>query len=626
MKDRVTRSVALAALILLGVYLFPRKMGDEVFAALAVVQPDPNYAPSFEPPAFSRPDYTMRASGRGPSLHPDSKLHAKGSRAMVSCDVPLCATMGKRILLAGGNAADAAVTVALCIGSVNSHSSGIGGGGFIVSSRGNESITIDAREMAPARAHKHMYDGAPLRAQFGGLAVAVPGELAGLEKLHALHGSGNLTWEQLFEPVVELNRRGWQASDVWVNAARTLHTLVLSPAPELGYNWDFIYKPHSRRVVDVGDIVTRPNYANTLEAIARNGSSALFYDPEGPIAPLLAARARSSGGILEAKDFAQYAVNVSPALRFDFAHNGSQYNVATAGGVSSGLALIAGLNFYSALEENGTTSDAVLQTHRLVEAMKWTASARSHLGDVNSTYWAGSVARYTSREWARDLILTEQYADNRTFAWPHYKPLYELTEPRGTSHFSVVDENGGAVGMTTTVNLLFGSSVYESTTGIVLNDEMDDFSLPNTSNAFNLTPSALNFVSPYKRPLSSTAPTIIRRDGQLHLVIGAAGGSRIVTAVLQAIIRSIYQNMPLIDTIAYPRLHHQLVPECIMAENSTMLDEEFGTAVVQNLHAMNHSFLDTGALTAMNAIKRTEDGGWEGVADFWRKRGGADGY
>lgn len=557
-----------------------------------------------------------------PTLNPLHQYLRHGSKAMVSSDVPLCSTMGKEILLKGGNAADAAVTVALCIGSINSHSSGIGGGGFIVTTKDNQTLSIDAREQAPALAHKNMYDGQPLLAQFGGLAVAVPGELAGLYALHSTHGSGNLTWAQLFEPVIELNRKGWRAPEIWTRAAKKIDSLLLSRVPPLRKNWDFIYKK-DKVVVDVGDVVSRPNYAETLHRIAQNGSAAIFYDPEGPIAPQLAQTAQQFGGVLTAQDFAGYAPKISEALHFEFQHDGDKYEISTTGGVSSGLALIAGLNFYSSLD---STTDSVLKTHRLIEAMKWTALARSHLGDSNQTYWGKIVDRYTSPKWAQSLIENGSYSDSQTFDWEHYGPMYELTEPHGTSHFSVVDEFGGAVGMTTTVNLLFGSLVYDRESGIILNDQMDDFSLPNTSNAFNLTPSALNFVEPHKRPLSLTTPTIVRKNGELFFLIGAAGGLRIVTAVLQAIVRTVYDKMPLLHTISYPRLHHQLIPEFAMVENSTLFNAEFGVNLESELTKLNHTFYESGALTAMNGIKRDEHGGWEGVSDFWRKRGIADGY
>lgn len=565
-----------------------------------------------------------------PTLAPLEELRRYGSKAMVSSDVPLCSTMGKNILLGGGNAADAAVTVALCIGSVNLHSSGIGGGGFIVTTKDNETLSIDAREMAPALAHKHMYDGTPLLAQFGGLAVAIPGELAGLYQLYERHGSRNLTWAQLFEPVIELNRKGWSAPLIWVRAAEKMDELLLSRVPPLRKSWDFIYKNNTRQLVEVGDTIVRPQYADTLEKIANNGSSAIFYDPNGPIAPKLARLAQLLGGVLTPQDFAHYSPNVDKALQFNFTVGTDEYELATTGGVSSGLALIAGLNFYTALKrQDPVKDDEVLKTHRLLEAMKWTALARSHLGDVNETYWNSIVANYTSPDWAHTLLEDGKYSDNSTFPWSHYGPLYELTEPHGTSHFSVVDEHGGAVGMTTTVNLLFGSLVYDKETGIVLNDQMDDFSMPDTSNAFNLTPSALNFIRPYTRPLSLTTPTIIRKNGHLHFLIGAAGGSRIVTAVLQAIVRTIHENMLLLQVIAYPRMHHQLIPEFAMVENVSLFNSEFRdhvTCIQCQLEPFNHTFVESGALTAMNGIAKAADGGWEGVSDYWRKRGVADGY
>lgn len=556
-----------------------------------------------------------------PSLHPSSELLRFGKNAMVASDVPICSSMGKQILLRGGNAADAAVTVALCIGSINLHSSGIGGGGFIVSSKKNDVISIDAREMAPGTAHKHMYDGMPLLAQFGGLAVAVPGELAGLYELYSRHGSGNLSWHQLFDPVISLNRNGWSSPEIWTRAVHKNHDSLLSRVPKLNDNWDFIYK--EGKLVEMGDWVTRPNYADTLEKIARNGSCAIFYDPHGPIAPKLAKLAQLLGGSLTPDDFGQYTAKVTKALLFNFTVDGDHYELSTTGGVSSGLALIAGLNFYSAVQTNDSESD-VLKTHRMIEAMKWTASARSHLGDVNETYFGELVERFSSPEWARDTT-EKKYSDKKTFPWQHYEPQYGLTEPHGTLHFSVVDEHGGAVGMTTTVNLLFGSLVYDNETGIILNDEMDDFLMPGVSNAFNLTPSVFNFIRPYTRPLSLTTPTIIKKNGELDFLIGAAGGSRIVTAVLQAIVRNIYEKLPLLETIAYPRLHHQLIPEYTWVENLDMFDKEYDDCMKCKLEELHHDFLETGSLTAMNGIKKS-DSGWLGVSDYWRKRGLADGY
>lgn len=563
-----------------------------------------------------------------PDLHPSKDNLAVGHHGMVACDVPLCSKMGTDILKRGGNAADAAVTVALCIGSINSHSSGIGGGSYIVSANGGETLSIDAREMAPAKAHKNMYENVPLLSQFGGLAIAVPGELAGLYKLHSLHGSGKLSWAELFEPVIKLNEEGWSAPQIWVRALQKIHELLLSRVKSLRESWDFVFQSDGSDLVDIGDHIKRPNLAETLRIIAKNGSADPFYDPEGPIVPSLIDTSKRLGGIIEALDFAGYSVNVTEALLFKFTHNDDDYELLTTKGASSGIALVAGLNFYSTVDDQseGPETQPVLETHRLIEAMKWSAAARSHLGDVNETYYNDIVEKYSGPEWVAELLDEHRYSDDETFPWKHYGPLYEISGKHGTSHFSVVDNEGGAVGMTTTVNLLFGSLVYDNQTGIFLNNQMDDFSQPKRRNAFDLSPSTLNFVGPRKRPLSLMAPTIIRKNGEISYTLGCAGGSRISTAILQAIVRMIYWNFSLLDTIAWPRIHHQLLPEHVMVERLDLFADAYEPEdVVKILEQKKHTLFESGALTAMNAIRRT-NGVWEGVSDYWRKRGQASGY
>lgn len=554
---------------------------------------------------------------RHPDIHPDTRHVARGRHGMVSCDVPLCSEMGRDILAKGGNAADAAITTALCIGSINLHSLGIGGGGFILSFVNNRSISIDAREMAPAKAYRDMYKGRELQARFGGLAVGVPGELAGLFELFRNSGLGNLTWHELFEPVVQLNRRGWRASEVWTRAASMMDELVLTRVPLLKSLWDFIYRENGE-VVKAGDLVRRHNLARLLELIAKNGLDAIFYDPQGPFAPRLAAAVQAAGGLLTASDFAHYTTKVEPAIEFDF----SGKTLVTTAGVSLGLALVAGLNFYNHMYNQSDVECGVLLTHRLIEAFKWAASARSHLGTVNLTRFDHLKKLFLSKAWVEKLETL--HSESQTFSWQHYHPQYAIDQRHGTAHFLVVDTWGNAVSMTTTVNLLFGSLVYEPTTGVVLNDQMDDFSQPGLPNAFNLTPSVFNFVAPRARPLLLSCPAIVKTGDDVELVIGAAGGSRIVTAVLQAIVRTVFYKWPLLHTILFPRLHHQLLPVEVYAENLELWEDEC-PGVIAQLEAKNHTFYNLGALTAMNGVLRSGDG-WEGVADYWRKQGHAAGY
>lgn len=575
-----------------------------------------------------------------PSLDPSEDKLCVGAHAMVSSDVEECSKLGRDILKQGGFAADAAVTVALCIGSVNSHSSGLGGGAFLVSSlhSKDEVLSIDAREQAPMDAHRDMFNGRIHLSELGGLASGVPGELKGLYELYIRHGSGTLSWKQLIEPVIELNIRGFKCSEILSNAIEKRFPPLIEYAPELMDGWDFIFMD-DKRLASTGDHIKRVKLAETLKIIADNGSAEVFYDPEGPIAPYLANASQKTGGILQPQDFSLYHVHVEPAISLDlFAGScNSSFTVHTSAGSSAGVALLAGLNFYDSLPASESSLD---NTHKIIESMKWMTSARSFLGDSsheerssNDTRMSYLIKKYTSREWARDLVENGSFSSSQTFPWKHYKPGFELNDDHGTSHFSIVDAFNNSVAVTTTVNLLFGSAVCDEQTGIILNDQMNDFSVPNTSNAFHLMPSIYNFIEPYKRPQSSMSPTIVMRktdDGlkETELVIGAAGGSRITTAVFHAIVKVIFGSQCLLKTIAAPRIHHQLIPEVLMVEDLHCWESEANNT--RALWDMGHRFFVSGPLTAMNAIHRvhTSQGAseWHGVSDWWRKRAGSSGF
>lgn len=476
-------------------------------------------------------------------------------------------------------------------------------------------LAFNFRESAPEHASKHMYKDDPQKAQIGGLAVAVPGELAGLYEAFERYGSGNLTWAELFEPVIQLNRNGFRVEEPLAFAVDRLSATFLRDADD----WDWLYTRTifgKRRLVQLGDTVRRPALARTLEAVANNGSAAPFYDPESWIVKALIDKIQQTGGVVVGSDFAQYSVIVERPLETTF--RGRQ--VLTCPNPTSGPALILGLNVMEGflhdreLNNNNNKDYSNVATQRLIETMKWMAAARTELGDTDNDH----RDRLTTLEWAAKV--RANISDTHTLPWQEYDPAYENKDPHGTSHFSIIDEHGMAVAMTTTVNLGFGAQVADPVTGVVLNSEMDDFSLPDTNNAYELRPSIYNFVRPFRRPLSSTVPTIVSTaDGQPEFVIGAAGGSRIVTAVFQAIIRTYDYDMPLVQTIARPRAHHQLLPETAYLEFGAPLQ------AVADLKAKGHNVELTIPYTAMNGILR-KDGLLHAVSDYWRKRGAADGY
>lgn len=542
---------------------------------------------------------------------------------MVACDVPLCSTMGKEILKKGGNAADAAITVALCIGSVNSHSLGIGGGGFILSKNKDDVISINAREFAPEGASKYMYKDDPVQSTIGGLAVGVPGELKGLWNLYVWHSSGNFTWKELFEPVIDLNRKGWPCSKLFALILETEEEKAFPESPELMASWDFIYKGN-RTLVKEGDLIKRPAYAATLEKIANSGSADIFYDPEGDLAKSMAALAQKFGGVLEAKDFGKYDATVEKPITLTVDFPQGPRRVYATKGSSLGLALLAGLKFFSKVFHNDSQD---LFLHKLVESFKWLAAIRTRFGDTTADYTYKLVQNYTSDEWIGEVLKSGKYSDNQTFEWQNYGPDFDNSKLMGTSHFSVVDANNNSVAMTTTVNLLFGSLVYDNQTGIILNNQMDDFSTPDKANAFGLRPLVHNFIKPFKHPLSLTSPTIIVDEGgRPEMVIGCAGGLRIPTAILQVIAGVYFYNYTLLDAMAYPRLHHQLIPEEVMIENRTIFEDLYPGGI-KSLENRKNNISELGTLTAMNGIFWVDkDSEYHGVSDYWRKLGKADGY
>lgn len=588
--------------------------------------------------------------------------------AAVSCDVKQCSDLGTDILKRGGSAVDAAVTVSLCLGSVNSFSSGIGGGGFMIvrmpsnfsqdsSSESSHSLAaLDFREKAPGAAFRDMYQHNTNLSKIGGLAVAIPGELKGLYEAYTRFTSGKLSWADLVNPVAELNEKGFkielplatalhlvepillQHSEYWgwllTNATKEPTTTTTATSTNSDIATDSVPTPTSPgffgaklRVKEMGETVTRPAYAKTLRLIAKNGSADVFYDPEGPITPHLVDTIQSAGGIATTDDFAKYNVEVSEPLVSHY-HGRKVY---TCRNPSSGPVLQFGLNVLSTFHD-GNKDDADFEsrcTHTLVETMKYMGAARSELGDI--TAFSNNSARINRlSDPAYALSISKNISNTKTHPWQYYAPSYDAQEPHGTTHFSVMDAYGGAVGMTTTVNLFFGSFLCDKTTGIVLNNQMDDFSVPNTTNSFGLQASIHNFVEPYKRPVSSISPVIVVKDGvtgsgedgdALEMVLGASGGSRITTTVVQELVRKLYYNLSLAETIKRPRIHHQLLPDSAFVENN------WPQYSVDDLKSKGHAVEWMGPASVSNGLFWNQDKKViVAVADWWRKRGTPGGF
>ncbi|QLG74337.1 hypothetical protein HG535_0G02210 [Zygotorulaspora mrakii] len=565
---------------------------------------------------------------RQPTLTPDPRLLKIGAHAAISSDLEVCSnlTMSKVLQkFPGANAADAAVTQALCIGMINFFNSGVGGGGYAVFSSRNEdaNLFVDFREKAPAGSHKRMFNDCPECSKIGGLAIAVPGELMGLYHLYKERGSGKVSWYDLVEPVASLGNEGWKIGEVLGACLKLYESHLISFSNE----WSFVMNSTGNGVKKTGELIRREKFSNMLMELARNGSVAPFYDPQHWIAQSIVKTIQDYDGIMTADDLASYRAEsgkpLSLKIRAGFRHApDNDLTVLTSSGSSSGAALISALSILDKFESKQGDDYISKPTFELIEAMKWMASARSRLGDFDGYELPAHIKEIISQNWtdaaAEHIAMNSQDGKLQTLSnWTLYHPAYEINDPHGTAHFSIVDEFGNAVSLTTTINLLFGSMVHDPETGIIFNNEMDDFSQHDRSNSFALAPSIYNYPEPGKRPLSSAVPVIVVNElGLPDLVVGASGGSTISTSVLQAIVRSYWYKMPLLETIAYPRVHHQLLPNHVEVESFAML----GKDTIAALKSMGHQLKEQVPRSVINAI-RFCDGSWCAVSDYWRKRG-----
>jgi gamma-glutamyltranspeptidase / glutathione hydrolase len=519
---------------------------------------------------------------------------------MVVSDHRLASEIGRQVLREGGNAVDAAVAVGYALAVVLPYAGNLGGGGFMLvhQARTQTQHAIDFRERAPAQARPDMFLGAdgrpvPGRSISTHLAVGVPGTVAGLALAHARWGSMPLA--RLIAPAVALARDGFEVSP-------TLAALIQADQRRLG-RWPATRAVFFRgdRPLAAGEMLVQTDLAASLEMIARDGPDA-FY--QGPIAQAIDDEMRRHGGVLGRADLAAYRVLEREPLR----RNYRGYTVVSMPPPSSGgvhLLQILGVLEGWPLASMGAGSAA--SVHLMVEAMKHAYADRSeHLGDPDfyrvPQRWLLSDAHLKSIADAIDPLHAKPASEIR----PGVAPERESDQ---TTHFSVADAGGNAVAVTYTLNLLFGAAVMAQGTGILLNDEMDDFAIASGhANAFGLTGGRANAIEPGKRPLSSMTPTLVLKDNRPWLVTGSPGGSRIITTVLQTIVNSIDFGMNPALAVHAPRVHHQWQPDELRLEAGVSPDTQ------ALLRAMGHTVVVKPTMGRAHTI-RIGPGGFEGAAD-----------
>lgn len=389
----------------------------------------------------------------------------------------------------------------------------------------------------------------------------MPGEIRGLEYIHKNYGS--LPWADIMAPAITLARDGFEVREDLYKYIQDPEYAFLRDDP----SWAIDFAP-SGELLKLGDVMTRKRYAATLQAIADKGAD-VFYT--GPIAEATIEALQAANGTMTLEDLKNYTVLTRDPISIDYrGHRLTSHN-APSGGVVG----LAALNTVSGYEGFFETANVNVSTHRLDEALRFAYGQRAELGDPAfvdglEEFTKNMIAPATGEE------IRSKISDTKTEGIEYYNPKgLESLETPGTSHIVSMDSDGLAVSLTTTVNLIFGSTLMVPKTGVVMNNQMNDFSIPDTVNAFGYLPSPSNFVRPGKRPLSSMTPIIAETpEGQLYYVIGAAGGSRIITSTVQNVINVLDRGLNVEDALATPRLHDQLSPDRVTFEwaydNSTV--------------------------------------------------------
>jgi gamma-glutamyltranspeptidase / glutathione hydrolase len=534
--------------------------------------------------------------GAAPIGDPYAAHAAVARHGMVVAQEKIAAHIGADVLKRGGNAVDAAVAIGFTMAVTYPRAGNIGGGGFMVihSAERHEDIAIDYRETAPAAATRNMFlgtDGKPDRAKSldSALGIGVPGTVAGLALALDKYGSGKFTLAELLKPAIAL------ASDGIVVADDIADTL--EEGRQRLEHWPASLKMLLRddgTPLREGDKLVQKDLAATLTAIAEQGPRG-FY--QGPVADRLVKAISAAGGIMTTEDLKSYQPTIRTPVRGTY----RGYEIVSMPLPSSGgVVLLESLNILEEFPLPEMKQGSVLSLHLMIEAMKRAYADRAHyLGDP--AFVTAPVATLMTKEYAA----RQRASIDPDHATPWKDTLLDtpVHEGSNTTHFSVVDDSGNAVSNTYTLNYPYGVGLVADGTGVLLNDELDDFTAAlGASNAFGLVGFEANLPAPGKRPLSSMTPTIVLKDGKPVLVTGSPGGSRIISAVLQVIVNVLDYHMDVAAAVDVPRLHHQWLPDEVRVEHG------FPADVIAALRAKGHIVTEPLGQTSANSIAVTEDG------------------
>ena len=534
---------------------------------------------------------------------PAQQQISDSKNGMVTTQHFIATRVGEKILNKGGNAYDAAIAVGFTLAVVLPRAGNIGGGGFMVmhDSLTNQSYSIDYREMAPAKSFTNMYlkeDGSfndDKLSTFGYLASGVPGTVAGFWEIHQKFGS--LDWELLLEDAIYYAENGFKITPY-------MGDMLTKYEEKLSY-FEPTKKIFMKNSPDfTGSTLIQKDLAKTLKIIAKNGKDG-FY--KGVVAKKIASQMQKNGGLITEDDLMAY----KPKWRKPLISNYRNNKIITMGPPSSGgVHVIQMLNILENYDLQELGHNTPKYINLLAEVMKYAYADRSkHLGDPD--FFNVPVSEITNKQYARTIknkiILGKSNPSSKILPGS-----FDDRESLETTHYSVADKDGNVVSSTYTLNSTFGSGVTIEGTGILMNNEMDDFSAaPGIPNQFGLLGSKANEIQPKKRPLSSMTPTIVMKNDQLFFTTGSPGGSRIISAVLQSILNIIDFDMNLEEANKAKRIHHQWQPDVLQIELSLNDD------IKNELNKLNYNVRIINPATCLQLIMKKNDT-FYGYGDFRR--------
>ena len=521
-------------------------------------------------------------------------------KAMVVSAREEASKIGSDILKKGGNAYDAMVATQLALAVVYPVAGNIGGGGFMVY-RTNDGKTgaLDFREKAPLNASKDMYldtegNVIPGKSSFGVHSVGVPGTIAGLFEVH--HKFGGLPFKDLIQPSIEMARNGFKVTNKQASALNRTRKLF-----EKANNYKILFDKEWKK----GDLLKQEELAQTLERIRDNGQDG-FY--KGKTAQLFVDYVKELGGIISLEDLEKYKAIWRKPIEFNYKNHKIISMTLPASG---GICLAQILKSIEPFDLTKITHNSSKYVQLLTEAERRSYADRAHyLGDLDFV------------NVPIDSLIAASYIKKRmnSFSWDKATKSSEVSqgailghESDQTTHYSIVDQFGNAVSVTTTLNTGYGSKVLVKGAGFFLNNEMDDFSAkPGVPNVYGLLGSKANAIAPEKRMLSSMTPTIVEKDGKLKMVLGTPGGSTIITSVLQNIINIVDYKMGMQESVNKARFHHQWLPD-----NIRMEPNGFDSTTKDNLKALGYELVERNSLIIgrVDAILLLPNGKLEGGAD-----------